>query len=536
MHKKHLILITLIALIFILSSCKKSLIASHDIQIIELTPNKFLNSQTYSFAKSNDDKEIFNNITDFLETALKQPLTTTHQNYSDFTFDLIYKNNTCRTMSLDLDTKLQKAYLTEDDNTYELNSDLYNSVVNSDFLMPLMDINYNTPKLTLFKEGCNLAYIENSSYNCKYFNGTTKQVSLSTSDSVNALKINSGTAVNLHYSFNIKPESITENIYQNNTVIKTASLSDDKIILPSDEGSYTIELSCHWDNMDKNDFEGDAKYSFYIDNDLPVEFNVTKDTALPGDCFVVTAKNVNEGQSLSVTASFFNGEIPFIPYENYYVGIIPINAATSPGEYVVTASTTEPSTNKSVTKSFNVEVNNKYFDVQYLKVSADTYDLQSQENIDSDTAYLLEARSGLRPEKLWDGPFLQPVQGVVTTEYSEIRYTNDDPVPSRHSGIDLANKKGTKIMAANNGYVTMAMTLYLTGNTVVIDHGMGVFTAYCHLDNIDVAKGDYIKKGDIIGEMGTTGFSTGPHLHFTVYINGTYVNPWTFFDTDLLDF
>ena len=133
-------------------------------------------------------------------------------------------------------------------------------------------------------------------------------------------------------------------------------------------------------------------------------------------------------------------------------------------------------------------------------------------------------------DRYWENPFLQPVSGEITTQFGCIRYTNDDPTPSRHGGIDIAAKTGTDVLAANNGRVLFAERIQLTGNTVVIEHGYGLKSFYYHMDSLSVSAGDAVKKGDKIGEVGTTGYSTGPHLHFALAVNNVFVNPWTAFD------
>jgi murein DD-endopeptidase MepM/ murein hydrolase activator NlpD len=120
-----------------------------------------------------------------------------------------------------------------------------------------------------------------------------------------------------------------------------------------------------------------------------------------------------------------------------------------------------------------------------------------------------------------------PIEGRLTTDFAEIRYVNNEISSSRHSGIDLAAPTGTEVKAPNNGKVTLAMNdLLSTGNTLVIDHGMGLFTSYYHLDTITVKVGDVVEKGSIVGTVGTTGFSTGPHLHYAVSIYNSYVNTY----------
>ena len=120
-----------------------------------------------------------------------------------------------------------------------------------------------------------------------------------------------------------------------------------------------------------------------------------------------------------------------------------------------------------------------------------------------------------------------PVECELTTDFAEIRFVNNEQSSSRHSGLDLAAPLGTEVKAPNNGIVTFSMEGLLSpGNTVVIDHGMGLFTSYYHLDNLNVEQGKKVKKGEKIGTVGTTGFSTGPHLHYAVSIYNTYVNPY----------
>jgi murein DD-endopeptidase MepM/ murein hydrolase activator NlpD len=139
-------------------------------------------------------------------------------------------------------------------------------------------------------------------------------------------------------------------------------------------------------------------------------------------------------------------------------------------------------------------------------------------------------------KKLWEGEFILPVKDdyVLTTDYGEIRYVNDRITSSRHSGLDLAAPTGTEIYACNSGNVVLSEYLILTGNTIIVDHGLGVFTSYYHLDTLSSQEGDFVSKGDFVGTMGSTGFSTGPHLHWSISIYNTYVNTWQVLESDLL--
>ena len=123
--------------------------------------------------------------------------------------------------------------------------------------------------------------------------------------------------------------------------------------------------------------------------------------------------------------------------------------------------------------------------------------------------------------------FIMPVDGIITGVYGSQRILNGKP-KWPHYGIDIAAKKGTKIKSSGTGIVTMAENdLYYTGGTIIMDHGHGISTIYSHLENIYVEVGEEITKGDIIGTVGSTGRSTGPHLDFRVNWFQTRLDPMT---------
>tara|TARA_Y100000589_G_C27102001_1_gene608471 strand:- start:202 stop:1005 length:804 start_codon:yes stop_codon:yes gene_type:complete len=123
--------------------------------------------------------------------------------------------------------------------------------------------------------------------------------------------------------------------------------------------------------------------------------------------------------------------------------------------------------------------------------------------------------------------FIMPVDGIISGVYGSQRILNGKP-KWPHYGIDIAAKLGTKIKSAGTGVVTMAEPdLYYTGGTIIMDHGHGISTIYSHLNSIDVKVGDEILQGDIIGTVGSTGRSTGPHLDFRVNWFQTRLDPMT---------
>ncbi len=121
--------------------------------------------------------------------------------------------------------------------------------------------------------------------------------------------------------------------------------------------------------------------------------------------------------------------------------------------------------------------------------------------------------------------FIMPVKGIITGVYGSQRILNGKP-RWPHYGIDIAAKQGTMIKSSGSGIVTMAEDdLYYTGGTIIMDHGHGISTIYSHLENLLVSVGDKINQGDIIGTVGSTGRSTGPHLDFRINWFQTRLDP-----------
>ncbi|NOY46266.1 MAG: M23 family metallopeptidase [Deltaproteobacteria bacterium] len=128
--------------------------------------------------------------------------------------------------------------------------------------------------------------------------------------------------------------------------------------------------------------------------------------------------------------------------------------------------------------------------------------------------------------RLWNPPFLLPARGPVSSPFGVRRVYNGEP-RGYHSGLDIAAPRGTPVRAAAAGVVALADELFYTGRTVFLDHGLGLFTAYFHMDEIRVRPGQPVAAGDVLGVVGSTGRSTGPHLHWGAYLEGVKADPLT---------
>lgn len=130
----------------------------------------------------------------------------------------------------------------------------------------------------------------------------------------------------------------------------------------------------------------------------------------------------------------------------------------------------------------------------------------------------------ISPRKLWGGPFILPTTARRSSPYG-VKSVYNGVVRGWHRGADFAAPRGSPVRAANRGIVRLAEAIPLSGNAVIVDHGLGVFTTYMHMSSIAVAVGRQVRKGDIVGTVGSTGVATGPHLHWGLRVNGAYVDP-----------
>lgn len=129
------------------------------------------------------------------------------------------------------------------------------------------------------------------------------------------------------------------------------------------------------------------------------------------------------------------------------------------------------------------------------------------------------------PEKLWTGDFRVPLDGVnAGGNFGKRRILNGQP-GSPHTGVDFPSPTRTPVHAAQSGRVALAEELFFSGNTVVVDHGLGIYTFYGHLSEIDVRTGDELLAGQVLGKVGATGRVTGPHLHWGLTVERARVNP-----------
>src|SRR6266436_2810176 len=131
----------------------------------------------------------------------------------------------------------------------------------------------------------------------------------------------------------------------------------------------------------------------------------------------------------------------------------------------------------------------------------------------------------ITPDRLWDGSFHYPLSGVTAGGNFGKRRILNGKAGSPHGGVDFPAPAGTPVYAAQRGRVVLAQPLYFSGNTVILDHGLGLYTFYCHFESISVLPGELVDTGVVLGKVGATGRVTGPHLHWAATVNRARTNP-----------
>jgi murein DD-endopeptidase MepM/ murein hydrolase activator NlpD len=160
-------------------------------------------------------------------------------------------------------------------------------------------------------------------------------------------------------------------------------------------------------------------------------------------------------------------------------------------------------------------------DEKYVELSKADLARANRESKETEAIYAV-----VTTDRLWDKPFISPIDGRNGTNFGHRRVFNGER-RAPHAGADLRATTGTPVHATNAGRVALAKNLFFTGNTVILDHGLGIYSLYAHLSRIDVKRGEMVTNDQLLGLAGATGRVTGPHLHWGMRVQGARVDPFT---------
>src|SRR5713226_5757349 len=207
-------------------------------------------------------------------------------------------------------------------------------------------------------------------------------------------------------------------------------------------------------------------------------------------------------------------------------GLVGVDLEKAPGEYELKV-TGQTASGGKISCSARVTVRKGRFATEKLQVGKQFIEPSPEQikRADEERQKLRDIFDHVTPERLWGGNFRIPLDGATNgSNFGKRRILNGNP-GSPHGGVDLRGTTGTPVHAAQRGRVVLAEELFFAGNTVVVDHGLGIYTFYGHLSEIDVKVGDALEAGAVLGKVGATGRVTGPHLHWGLTVERARVNP-----------
>jgi len=238
----------------------------------------------------------------------------------------------------------------------------------------------------------------------------------------------------------------------------------------------------------------------------------------PGDAFTIKVTGVKTPETPAAVLN--NKQFSFNSCgERCFIAVGAVEVETKPGIYRIKLHIGEKM------MKLKIAVRRIGFPTLFLtlpedKVSLSPEDMKRVEKEAERLKTIWESAS----DRLWEGSFMFPLENDISTLFGTKRIINRKKV-SIHKGTDIRGKEGEEVKASNRGRVVLAGELFFGGNTVILDHGQGIFTIYMHLSAFNVKPEDIVSKGEVVGFVGSTGRSSGPHLHFGVKVMEISANP-----------
>jgi len=244
-----------------------------------------------------------------------------------------------------------------------------------------------------------------------------------------------------------------------------------------------------------------------------------------GNTIVIT---VLTSRDVSLSGAFLDWTIPFVRQGSAYYGLVGVHAMQKIGVFPLTVTAID-STGRRTTVTTSVQVVAGKFAYETIDLSAEKQELLAPELVTEERDKLYSLFSVFTPSRYWNGLFAMPATGNLTSLFGSRRAYSGGVYASYHEGVDILGATGVPVHAPADGVVVLAQPLTVRGNAVIIDHGWGIFSGLYHLSAIDVLVGQRVKQGQIVGKIGSTGLSTGSHLHWEVRVRGLNVDPlqWT---------
>jgi hypothetical protein len=254
----------------------------------------------------------------------------------------------------------------------------------------------------------------------------------------------------------------------------------------------------------------------------------------PGDIVWVHVRGVAD--TVTIEGALGPRSLTFFPYAGGQAAVVGIDLEVKPGPQPWQIALLEPGREPRRLRG-RITIQRRDFPVQRLTLPTTMVDLdpETERRAVAEGDRLRALYHTITPERLWRGHFVRPVAGgEAPTGFGARRIINGQP-RAPHSGADYAAERGTPVVAANTGRVALVADFFFPGRLVALDHGLGLYTLYFHLDTVMVTDGEIVDRGQRLGTVGATGRATGPHLHFAAQVAGSRIDPGALLSLDLRD-
>lgn len=324
--------------------------------------------------------------------------------------------------------------------------------------------------------------------------------------------------VGASFSFTRQPDVVKVTYTNQNGELlhESDSLSPVRLNVP-DDTAVNININATWYADGERLSNGTAEYLIQILYDIPESFTLSSDTVSPGDMLIIYADQLDVTQDIDVETDLKSCGVRFIQYNGQVFSFLPVHSSNKGGVYTLKLTVSGRET------VFTINVESTTYDAKFYNP-----DKQLSENAAEELAQMLrqvDSRYESVPYFNDSDPFDAPLTGELHIPYGSDVFYTDSPVSQKADGLLWLVDSGTTVRAAASGRVIYVGETERYGKTVVIDHGLGVKTYYCHLQSTDVLENVVVSAGAAIGKSGNSGFTIGDMMYFAVSVNGTFIDP-----------
>ncbi len=335
-----------------------------------------------------------------------------------------------------------------------------------------------------------------------------------------------GAGISPAIRFSLAPDWNEVTVSKGNQILYRDSAENLSSFSYHSDADLHVTVQAKWNPSEDRTYFGETSAEFLFRCDAPAEFSLSADSATPGELIALLAKNC-QTEEITLECGLKGAEqAKTVDYGGEKVILLPLSLENKPGTYKITVR------GEGTQKTFDFTLTDKEFSDESLS-DLDVAQMQAAYQAEEQAFRALMANAS--PEALWNGTFSEPIGGEdtwISSRFGAYVKVGNTPTGIRHGGLDYVQLPQSFVSAVNDGVVVYAAKSGYSGNTVIIDHGLGIYSVYSSLDTLSVSQGMKVYKSQTVGTLGNTGFAGGNVLHFEMRVLGECVNPFAFLGKD----